>query len=383
MSCAIIRNEKYKRANLIGIYRHNERRNKNYSNKNIDRAKSYLNYSLKEPIGTYEREFDRIREDYNLKGQVKEISNIACEYIITSDNKFFDVIGEKETERFFKTSYHFVGNYKNLGKQYILSAKVHMDEDTPHMHLLFIPVVHTLDKSGNAIDKIACSEFWKSDEGKYWKDNSSYRHLQDDFCKYMNDNGFELERGIPSDRKHLSVEQFKEITNYNEIKQNLKEMENNVSDTEMEELKNIPKLILNRDKEIETKIIEPLENQNDLLLEQNRQMKTDLLKITNSVSRLEDYSNENRELRKENRELRHENNDLKEEVSTLQRIVETIKETAYQFIIWICDKFSLSAESAVKEFEKENDRSFNPVEQIEREDIQLEEEQEEEDEWDM
>lgn len=33
MSYAIIRNEKYKRENLKGIYRHNERRNKNYSNK--------------------------------------------------------------------------------------------------------------------------------------------------------------------------------------------------------------------------------------------------------------------------------------------------------------------------------------------------------------
>ncbi len=55
MSYAIIRNEKYKRGNLKGIYRHNERRNTNYSNKNIDKEKSYLNYSLKEPIGTYEK----------------------------------------------------------------------------------------------------------------------------------------------------------------------------------------------------------------------------------------------------------------------------------------------------------------------------------------
>ena len=37
-----------------------------------------------------------------------------------------------------------------------------MDEETPHMHLVFIPVVHTKDKKGNAIDKIACSEFWKA-----------------------------------------------------------------------------------------------------------------------------------------------------------------------------------------------------------------------------
>lgn len=51
MSYAIIRNEKYKRENLKGIYRHNERKNKNYSNKNINKELSYLNYSLKDWIG--------------------------------------------------------------------------------------------------------------------------------------------------------------------------------------------------------------------------------------------------------------------------------------------------------------------------------------------
>ena len=119
MSYAIIRNTKYKRDNLKGIFRHNERRNKNYSNDNIDKEKSYLNYSLKKPKYSYEKEFDRIREEYNLKGQIKTVSNIACEYIITSDKEFFERIGEKETKRYFEVAYQFVCEYKNLGEQYI------------------------------------------------------------------------------------------------------------------------------------------------------------------------------------------------------------------------------------------------------------------------
>ena len=47
MSYAIIRNTKYKRDNLKGIFRYNEQRNKNYSNDNIYKEKSYLNYSQK------------------------------------------------------------------------------------------------------------------------------------------------------------------------------------------------------------------------------------------------------------------------------------------------------------------------------------------------
>lgn len=50
---------------------------------------------------SYEKEFDRLKEEYNLKGQIKTVSNIACEYIITSDENFFDSIGDSETKRYF------------------------------------------------------------------------------------------------------------------------------------------------------------------------------------------------------------------------------------------------------------------------------------------
>ena len=110
MSYAIIRNTKYKKENLKGIFRHNERRNKNYSNENIDKEKSYLNYSLKSPQYSYEKEFDRIKEKYNLKGQIKTVSNIACEYIITSDHDYFEGIGEEETGR----EHYSVEEYKKI-----------------------------------------------------------------------------------------------------------------------------------------------------------------------------------------------------------------------------------------------------------------------------
>ena len=52
-----------------------------------------------------------------------------------------------------------------------------MDEDTPHMHLLFISVVHTIDKQGNKIDKVCCRDFWR---GK-----NSYRNLQNAYFKHI------------------------------------------------------------------------------------------------------------------------------------------------------------------------------------------------------
>ena len=93
MSYAIIRNTNYKIKNLNGIYRHIERKNTHYSNKNINKKNGIKNYSLKAPKTTYEKLFNTIRKQYDLKGQIKKVSNVACEYIITSDKEYFDKKG--------------------------------------------------------------------------------------------------------------------------------------------------------------------------------------------------------------------------------------------------------------------------------------------------
>ena len=113
-----------------------------------------------------------------------------------------------------------------------------MDEESPHMHLVFIPVVHTKDKKGNDIDKIACSEFWK--------EKDSYRQLQDAFYNYMVSNNFVLARGNPSERVHLSVEDYKQITNFENSKTVLQDI--NLELPDVPDIKSFGKLIRNRDK---------------------------------------------------------------------------------------------------------------------------------------
>lgn len=384
MSYAIIRNAKYKRENLKGIYRHNERRNKNYSNKNIDKEKSYLNYSLKDTQFTYEKEFDRIRKEYNLKGQIKTVSNIICEYIITSDKAFFDTIGKDETKRYFETAYKFVCEYKNLGEQYILSAKVHMDEESPHMHLVFIPVVHTTDNKGNAIDKIACSEFWKAKD--------SYRQLQNAFHTYITANGFDLERGNPSERVHLSVEDYKKITNFENTKAVLKDIKLELPETP--DVKSFGKLVRNRDEKIQELVVEPRDKMIKELQEQNSLLYLTLQNQVNTVERASKYEKERKSILAENTELKekcenietvystklkeetkkienkYENRiyELENENNFLRKIINTLQKTVDKFIHWVCLKFSVSEEDEfIRNFEFENDTYLNPEKQIEYE----------------
>jgi hypothetical protein len=208
MSYAIIRNAKYKIANLPSVSRHNERQNEEYGNKDIDKTRTSDNYHLRAPIErSYEKEFDRLRIDNDLKGNLrltgKKQSNVACEFLITSDVDYFHDIGADETRRFFQIAYEYA--HRKVGERNILSAVVHMDETTPHMHLTYIPVVKGV-KKGVEIDKINCSEFWKG--------FNSYGVLQDDFHAFITSRGFDLERGVKNEsreekREHLSVEEYK------------------------------------------------------------------------------------------------------------------------------------------------------------------------------
>ena len=383
MSFAIIRNTKYKRENLKGIYRHNERRNKNYSNDNIDKERTYLNYSLKSPKYRYDKEFDMMREKYNLKGQIKTVSNIACEYIITSDKQFFEEIGDEETKRYFETAYQFVAEYKNLGEQYIMSAKVHMDEETPHMHLIFLPVVHTQDKKGNNIDKLACSEFWK--------EKDSYRRLQDDFYQYMTSHNFKLERGVPKEetgREHIDIKEYKEITNFDKTKEKLQSMKlelPNVPDiTDI----NINRLSKKRDEKILEDIIKPKDDLKKELYQNNLLMNQQLLRQAKMVEEAEKYQKERNKIMADNRDLHkqvdnikaeykqkednlewkyeHKINKLEKENNQLHRIVDKFHETINKFIEWVCKKFDIGAEdNLIRDFEKETKNSLE-IEKIEK-----------------
>lgn len=83
MSYTIIRNANYKKDNLAGLYKHNERKNTNYSNKEISKDKSIKNYSLKRCNTTYTKALNNLIEQYHLKGRIIKTTNVLCEFIFT------------------------------------------------------------------------------------------------------------------------------------------------------------------------------------------------------------------------------------------------------------------------------------------------------------
>ncbi len=322
MSYAIIRNANYKKENLAGLYKHNERKNTNYSNKDINKNNSIKNYSIKQCNTTYLNAIKILQKENNLQGRIIKTTNVACELIITSDKEFFENIGEKETKRYFQTAYNFVASYKNLGEKYILSAKVHMDETTPHLHLVFVPVVHKLDKNtGKQIDKIACSE--------YWKGKDSYRQLQDNFYKYISDNGFDLERGKSKGTKHIDTKTLKQITNFDNIKYELANNQVQPINT------NDKSLILQQNKE---------------LIKYNNKLKLQLSKSYTAIQKIEKLQNENTNLKYENQELKKENYRLKDYIDKTFEYVSILFDFSKNTLKNLVDNFVKHFDN--KKFEK-------------------------------
>lgn len=316
MSYAIIRNANYKRENLAGLYKHNERKNTNYSNKEINKNNFHKNYSLKSCPTTYSNALQILQQENHLQGRIIKTTNVTCEFIITSDREFFQKIGEAETKRYFQTAYDFVANYQNLGEKYILSAKIHMDETTPHMHIVFVPVVHIKDKSGNPIDKIACSE--------YWKGKDSYKKLQDNFYQYVTERGFELERGKSRNVQHLSTEKLKQVTGFQNIKY-----------------------------ELEQEKIKPANPQNTtLVLAQNKQLIEDTNHLKIQLSKAYKAIEMVELLKKENLDLQHENEDLKRENHHLKHYLKSTLEVVKHLFDFRMDVFKRLVERFSKDFEK-------------------------------
>ena len=382
MSYAIVRNEKLTRDEAKGRYIHNERKTRGHTNKDINPERTHLNYYFKKNELSYIKEFDKLRKKRELKGQIKSNSIIMCEMIFTSDKEFFDNIGEQETKRYFEESYRFICNYKNLGEENIISAVVHLDEGTPHMHLVFVPVVHTKDKEGNDIDKVCSRDFWKG--------RDSYRTLQNNFYDYITSKGFELERGIEVEQtgaKHVKIEDLKKITNFENTKK--------VLDNIKLELPNVPdindiKIIkLNREK-VENDIIKPKDKLINELYQDNKNLYRELSKQVNLVDKATKYEKERKRIMYDNEELHNEVDKIKSEYKQkefdleweyqsqikglekenkhLHKVVDKFKETIDKFIKWICKKFDMGTENnLIRDFERENKISLDVEKQVKQE----------------
>ena len=196
MSTLVLHMSKFKKDAIRGIQSHNRRERESHSNPDIDYNRSAGNYDLHESASdNYAQAIQNRIDDLLMVKAVRKDAVHMCGLIVSSDKSFFTRMGKEETKRFFEEAAAYLTNF--VGKKNVISAMVHTDEKTPHMHFLHVPVTPDGRLSANSIYTRA-----------------SLKKLQTDLPGYLQSRGFDIQRGVEqkpgSAKKHLDTREFKQ-----------------------------------------------------------------------------------------------------------------------------------------------------------------------------
>ena len=131
------------------IIRHIERTIQTPSNKNIDSERSHLNYNLHSTnrdgkiFLSSKNYFEHRKKEvhYLKRADVKTL----CGWVITLPKD----IPPNEHKAFFTACHSYLISL--YGEENIVSSVCHLDEETPHLHCLFLPIVRDKKKGGEKV----------------------------------------------------------------------------------------------------------------------------------------------------------------------------------------------------------------------------------------
>lgn len=182
----IMRTEKRKRTDLGGIQRENTRTATEYNNK-VAPGMDIFNVVLKES----DNWLQDINNEIKAAGaKPRSNSVLALDTLYTASSEFFQGKTNEENDKFFRDCLRF--HERHFG--HIISAIVHYDETTPHLHIVSVPL--TQDGRLSARDVIG--------------NKARMSKTQDEFFEQVG-RGYGLERGIHMDgqekKTHISAQE--------------------------------------------------------------------------------------------------------------------------------------------------------------------------------
>lgn len=182
----IMRTEKRKRTDLGGIQRENTRTATEYNNK-VSPGMDIFNVTLKESSNWLQ---DINNEIKAAGAKTRSNSVLALDTIYTASPDFFQGKTNQQNDDFFKDCLQF--HQEHFG--HIISAVIHYDETTPHLHVISVPL--TKDGRLSARDVIG--------------NKAKMSKTQDAFFEQVG-KGYGLERGIHMDgqekKEHISAQE--------------------------------------------------------------------------------------------------------------------------------------------------------------------------------
>ena len=202
---AILRFEKHKGNPARPLEAHHERQKEQYaSNPDIDISRSKYNFHIVKPEGRY---YHFIQSRIEQAGcRTRKDSTRFVDTLITASPEFFKGKKKSEVKAYFQEALGFIQEHQD--PKTIISAVVHMDEKTPHMHLCFVPL--TEDGRLSAKEIVG--------------NKKKLTQWQDRFWEHMVKKYPDLERGESASetgRDHIPPRLFKEAVHLNRMKEQI------------------------------------------------------------------------------------------------------------------------------------------------------------------
>lgn len=176
--------EKYTRQEVTPVEKENER-DETYeaSNPQINSDRTKNNYHIVSPKGSYIAFINERISSLTLKRKLRSDAIYMNSFVLGSDGLFFQKVPPWKHREFFEDCVKFFAD--KYGEENIISAIVHEDETTPHLHLNIVPIVNGKLCSKDLFDRTKLSvlqtEFYQT-VGKKWglergKEGSQAKHI--------------------------------------------------------------------------------------------------------------------------------------------------------------------------------------------------------------
>lgn len=315
---------------LAQIGSHNKREKKAYnSNPDIKKELSKNNIELVPLTEKYVKGFYNLTNEYRKQHEEKQKIErsdrkktfnqmlnksrnvVADELLFTATSEFFKEMTIDDIKDWANTCMEFVYNDLGYTKEQVLHSVVHLDEKTPHIHCVVVPLVKKFDNRTN-------TERYTITKKEYIKDKIHLSQLQDMYHKRLVDKGYDLERGIKgSDNQNINIKQYKQMTK--KINHSLN-VRNEKFDSAMSELEENMKSNKNTifDKEYVKVKRETFDSMNKVI-DESKKIKEIQPKLQSIFDEVENYANSYKSLEKQNRKYAKEVNILEKENKELRQ----------------------------------------------------------------
>lgn len=333
--------QKNKMTDVKGKEMEQERKGR-IKNDDIDLSRTHLNYDIVQSDKTlYQRVKERVEDLKKSGSRVQKNSVVMYSNILTVPREQAEKWGEKKTDEYFKACYDFF--CREFGTENVVSAVVHKDETSPHMHLHFIPVNK---ENGRLQARIAMNR-------------QRINQIHNELPKFLQERGFDVKRasGKTKDKNIEDVHEYKQVQRkINEKKQELEKIVEILPDTK-EKIQYMKKetetvkvgFMKTEEKETGNYILSHKQMQ-DMLKKINaavavkkgyeRLIKTDLVQeniklreiVIEQNKTIEELKTRNSNLQKEKTRLYWENDSLKDQITDLKHEIKSIYKSTREFL---------------------------------------------------